>query len=291
MIVAWQGWQIEVPDDWSPVKIEGDAQAGYLLMADLDRAKVGIRWQLQKGKKFDAKVAAAKVLREEVGELEAKKATPDALGDWVSPLLYRDNEPPGRDLWIAYSKKTSRLFQVVYHAHQRDDVLRQKLLPTLVDGSLDDQLSWSVFELSCRTPPGMHLAKQRLNAGDLSLSFEGPGRRVATVRQIAPAKLALARWPMARWIAEQASWRGHEFKMVGEPDATSEVQTQKVVRRRRFCWMFWLVRQFMVLARHDQAKNRLMVVDASDKKLAREIMQSTGWARMNELKTEGAKQN
>lgn len=280
MIVAWQGWQIEVPDDWSPVKIEGNAQAGYLLMADLDRPRLGIRWKEQKGKKFDAHSAAAALMKEEVGELEAKKAKPHPLGEWVAPLLYEDNEPPGRDLWVAYSKTTSRLFQVVYHAQHRDRVLRDKLLPTLVDGSLDEELRWSVFELSCRTPAGMHLEKHRLNAGDLSLSFEGAGRKVATIRQIAPARLALSRWPMARWIAEQASWRGREYKVVGTPDAASEVQRQKVIRRRRFFWMFWLPKGFTVLARHDQAKNRLVLVDASEEKLASEIMQSAGWARL-----------
>jgi hypothetical protein len=223
---------------------------------------------------------AAKTVRDEVGELEAKKAEAHELGEWQSPLLYQDREPPGRDVFVAYSGKSSRLFQVVYHAHHRDRILVEKLLPTLEDGPLDREQEWSVFELSCRTPKGMQLVKQRLNAGDLSLSFEGPRKQVATVRQIAPAKLALSRRPIEKWVAEQASWRGRQFKLAGEVRELDGARGQNVIRRRRFSWMFWLARGYVVLAKHDQSRNRLVMVDASGEELAREILESVGWARV-----------
>ena len=38
--VAWQGWRVDLPRRWDPVKLEGDASAGHALFADAVR-----RWQ------------------------------------------------------------------------------------------------------------------------------------------------------------------------------------------------------------------------------------------------------
>lgn len=280
MIVAWQGWRIEVPDRWSPVKIEGDADAGYLLMADLHRPRLGIRWRKQSGKRFDAEKVAKRTMREEVGELEAEKALAHEMENWQAALLYQDPDPPGRDVLVGYSPASSRLFQVVYHAHHRERIFEEKLLPTIADASPKGEMDWSVFELSCRTPAGLQLIKQRMNAGDLCLSFEGPRRQVATVRQIAPAKLALSRRPIEKWVAEQASWRGRQFKLASDVREMAGARGQKVVRRRRFSWMFWIAKGYVVLAKHDEERNRLVIVDASSEELARAVFKSVGWARI-----------
>lgn len=289
MIVAWQGWRLEVPDRWGPVRIEGDADAGYLLMADLHRPRLGLRWKSAGGKRFKADVTVTAAMRQEIGQLateEARPASPET-GSWQAPLLFEDQEPPGRDVWVAYSPTSGRVVELVYHAHRRDRVLQEKVLPTLVDSARDVAQEWSIFDLSCRTPAGMALAKHRLNAGDLSLTFGGKGRRSVTVRQIAMAKLALQRRPMERWIAEQAAWRGNQFKLAGSPEkepAGLELVRQQVVRRRRFTWAWWLAKGYVVLARHDQERDRLVIVDATDEVLAREMMGSIGWARTKSTK-------
>jgi len=98
------------------------------------------------------------------------------------------------------------------------------------------------------------------------------------VRQIAPAKLALSRRPMEKWMEEQATWRGKEFKLAPEATQAGDIRRQMIVRRRRFAWMFWLGKGYVALGRHDQQRNRLVVVDASSEELAESIMQSVGWA-------------
>lgn len=282
MIVAWQGWRIEVPDRWGPVKVEGDADEGHLLMADMVRPRLGVRWKKESSKRFKPEAAVLRAMAKETGESGSDRfavRTPEK-GQWQSPLLYEDREPPGRDVWVGYSQESSRLFQVVYHAHHRDAVLTQKVLPTLLDSAADTPREWSIFELSCKTPAPLVLAKHRLNAGDLSLWFTGPRGQAATVRQIAVAKLALQRRPLVRWIAEQAAWRGRYFKTAGEPvEAGNDLFRQQIVRRRRFVWMLWMARGYAVVALHDKMHDRLVVVDATDESLARELMDSVGWAR------------
>ncbi len=280
MILAWQGWQLDVPDRWAPVKIEGDESAGFLLMADLHRPRLGIRWKLEKGKRFDAAAAAARTMKDEVGVIAAAEAGPAEPGNgkWLSPILYEEPEPPGRDVWVGYSQDSRRMFQVVYHAHHRDRVLRQRVLPKLVDGS--ERREWSVFDLSCRTPAGYRLLTHRLNAGDLALMFTGPKRQAVTVRQIAVAKLALQRRPLERWILEQANWRGRQFRVdrAGASEGSPRLVRRRVVRRLQFSWMWWLARGYLVLARHDERRDRLVFVDATDEKVAEEVMASVGWA-------------
>jgi hypothetical protein len=284
VIVAWHGWRIEVPDRWSPVKVDGDAEQGSLLMADLHRPRLGLRWKKMSGRKFDAQAAVAKAMTDEVGTLAKNEAVAQGPegGNWSAPLLFVDKEPPGRDVWCAYGASSGRLVEVVYHARRRDSVLAGRLLPTLSEAQAGGEQEWSIFELSCKTPPGLKLVKQRLNAGDLSLMFEGGKKQAVSVRQIAVAKLALQRRSMDRWIAEQVSWRGKYFKVhgsVSEVQETPKLIRQQAVRRRRYSWMWWLASGFVALAKHDEARDRLVIVDATDEGLARQIMDSVGWAK------------
>ena len=287
---------MEVPDRWGPVRIEGDADAGYLLMADLHRPRLGVRWKSAGGRRFKADVAVLATLREEVGQLAAEEASAAKMkaGDWQASVLYEDNEPPGRDVWVAYSATSGRVAEVVYHAHHRDHMLSQRLLPTLADTAPGKEWEWSVFDLSCRTPAGMVLAQHRLNAGDLSLSFTHKDGRAVTLRQLAMAKLALQRRPMQRWIAEQAAWRGNQFKLDSLPvedQAEPRLVRQQVVRRRRYGWAWWLAKGYTVLARHDQERDRLVIVDATDEMLARELMDSGAWAAKQMTQTQDTEED
>ena len=79
-------------------KIEGDADAGYLLMADLHRPRLGMRWKAGRRQAFEP---AATVTRRDAARRSAQLAAEEARefgpgdGDWQSPLLYEDDEPPG----------------------------------------------------------------------------------------------------------------------------------------------------------------------------------------------------
>lgn len=287
MLVAWQGWKIEVPDRWGPVKLEGDADAGYLLMADMHRPRLGLRWKRQNPKRFNAAKAAKLALVNELGTLAAGESqdAPVPEGEWESPLLYEDPEPPGRDVWIGYSKTSSRLFEVVYHAHRRERLLQDRLLPSLVDGDTTTMEDWSIFDLSCRMPPGMKMVKQRLNAGDLGLQFQHSDKRAVNVRQVAMAKLALSRRPLERWLADHMTWRGNHFRpgeKVQEISQSPRLLKQRYVRRRRFVFMLHLAKGYVALAKHDTDRDRLVMVDATTEELAKEVLKSVGWAQQGQ---------
>ena len=43
--LAWQGWELTLPADWAPIKVDGNFDRGFVAIADLDRERLGLRWQ------------------------------------------------------------------------------------------------------------------------------------------------------------------------------------------------------------------------------------------------------
>ena len=75
--ICWQGWKLQLPRRWDPVKLEGDHAEGYALFADTLRPRLGLRWQTPKRKRrFDPDVAVRLALKNEVGQLAAAEARP-----------------------------------------------------------------------------------------------------------------------------------------------------------------------------------------------------------------------
>jgi len=285
-VMVWQGWKIELPGRWNPVKLEGDWKEGYALLADLHRPRLGIRWSTPKAKAFDAASWARRAMREEVGQLAAAEAAAHPIpGQWQASTLYIEPDPPGRDVWIAFSKTSGRAVQLVHHAHRRERILADALLPAFADVGDQTAMLWAVFELSCTIPAELKLLGQQLNAGDLSLTFSDRNRTV-TVRQIAVAALALQRMGIEQWLVQQ---QGVERKHYRPASAASECEvvaetrrlrgiTGRLRRRRRWFWMRSLNQELTTFALHDESRDRLVIVQGSNESVCRDVAASVGWA-------------
>jgi hypothetical protein len=291
LVLAWEGWQVQIPGRWSPTKLSGDYRQGYALFADLHRPRLGLRWHTPRKRKFDSSAWSAKAMREEVGQLAAAEASPHAIAGWEGPLLFAEPEPPGRDVWMGYSPVSGRTLQVVYYAHRRERVLTEVVLPTLRDLPRGQPMAWSIFELSAIVPRDLPMRTHRLNAGDLSLTF-GNDRRLGTVRQIAVATLALQRMGIEKWLLQQQRMAGKYYRVVGKPtEVTLSVGggggdgqegrpakgvKGRSVRRRRFFFLFRHARELFTYAMHDAERDRLVLVQASDDNLARSLAAACG---------------
>lgn len=312
-IIAWQGWQLLVPIRWSPVKLSGNADDGQLLMADLHRGRVGLRWQkIKQGKRFDAGKWVEKMMVREVGKLANAEARPLKLEDpaWSANRLYVDPKPPGRDVWIGFSARSGRSLELVYHARHRDTVLGNSLVPGLADVTcLKDELGrekdqpagndkaqvlayessgqcpWSIFDLSLMVPGSMKLADQSMLAGDLKLSFVGPRQRLL-VRQVAPASEAIKRQKLEQWLGQILRGQKKLYRRSGKVQPIAiEIGDGRLlegcqvimVRRRRF---FWKWNEPAVLdgwALVDTDRDRLLVVMGAGVNLPA-VVGSIGWA-------------
>lgn len=278
LCVAWQGVQLVVPADWSPVKIEGDFDRGFLSMADLDRERVGLRWQTI-GKRSDPVKLVDGAMRNEVGKLAFDESIDVSGGDWTVARLYVEPDPPGRDVWVGFCGRTRRLVQVVYQAKRRDRVLRDDLVPTFRDTGEVGGLAkvWSVFWLNVSLPRPMKLTGQRLNVGDLSLTFASDAGPVV-VRQVAAAGVALNRRPIEKWLMSLAEPK--RYRPFGEPGEVvvngMTGMRQCHARRRRLFLARWIAREFVVYAVHDASADRLTLARAPDERVAVATIEGIG---------------
>lgn len=286
---AWQGWEIATPSEWDPVRLEGDFDGGTVLLADLNGPRLGVRWR-----RFacDGKSArhAERALRDEVGTLAAAEAIPFTLsGDWFSCLLYTEPKPPGRDVFVGVSNASNRLLQVACHVKRRDDALKQ-VITHVRDASEDDEQPWSVFDLWCRVPRSLRLASHKLLAGDLSLSFASVGKpaKQLTIRQVGVAGLALQRSSIEQWLRRQQSTRAKHYRAAKAQDEIELTTTDgrtlmgvrgTMTRRRRFFFMRSLPRELLTLALHDEARDRLVIVQSNHEEMARKVAETVGVAR------------
>jgi hypothetical protein len=284
---AWQGWQLRVPTSWNPVKLEGDFAKGYALLADLDGPRLGLRWTAIKAKSV-TEDTLRRVIRDEAGDEAADRAKrppdPDTPDDAWDQLVHLDRNPPGRDVFVTWMAASERLLEVVYHARRRDNVLVQEIIPSLADCSRLSRVPWAVFDLSCEVPAELALESHRLNAGDLTLKF-GDARAFVNVRQLALAKLALRQKPLTAWLAEHQRARRLRYRAVAQPeelvlDANDGRKLTGLVgrlrRRRRFWWSWGWSREVVTFALHDEDRDRLVIVEASDEPLVRDVARTVG---------------
>ncbi len=284
-VFAWQGWRLETPSRWSPVKLDGDRDEGYALFADLHRPRLGLRWK-KLGKRTRGDDWARLAMRNEVGSLALDEAKRLPDGDrWHSAMLFIDPEPPGRDVWVGVSARSGRAVQLIHHAHRRERLLAEVVLPTLEDLPTDEPMPWSVFELSCVVPPGMELTGKKLLAGDLMLLLTDKKRQVR-VRQVAVAQLALQRLPLGKWLDQQLRERRKHYRPLGPPEPVELSIRGKPVaglarctrRRRRFFFQRWLAPRIVSYALHDAERDRLVFVESNDRELAEAVAATVGWA-------------
>jgi hypothetical protein len=281
-IICWQGWKLEIPRRWDPVKLEGDHTEGYALFADTLRPRLGLRWQTPK-KKTDPAKAVQAAMKNEVGQLAAEeaRAVPSLADTWQFPLLFIEPQPPGRDVYSVYSQTSKRLLQIAYHAHRRENILAGSILPTVSDFSLERAATWSIFDLNCVIPGGMKLKSHLLNAGDLRLTFADRFNEI-TIRQIAVAQLALQRQSLQNWIAGQQKTSRRYHRPTGiftETDLTINARNlpailSKMNRRRRYSLMWNQPRFYFTIGAHDTDRDRLILLHGTDESLLREIAHS-----------------
>ena len=273
-VFAWQGWELTLPPRWNPVRLEGDYARGYALIADVHGPRLGLRWNsVATTKTFDAHTWAKRAMLEEVGQLAADEAQllPMTNERWQGSTLYTEPAPPGRDVWVARSAVSGRLVELIHHARRPQHVLRDDILPTLLDQEAGGGVRWSVFDFTCTAPVGFQLESHALNAGDLMLSFVNQLQRVL-VRRIAVAELALKRLPPHGWLARQEAAVSKYYRPAGEVGTSNNEVTRRMTRRRRFAWMRWRAPELFTRVLHDVARDRLIIIQATDEQLTRDVV-------------------
>jgi hypothetical protein len=278
--LCWQGWQIALPPDCEPVKLTGRFESGQVLIADRSGPRLGLRWRRFPSRKSDDALFR-RLIRAELGDNAARNAhaidPPGESGAGSTYLVPRspDSSPREMLLWRAPSL---RVLQIVHHLRDDDELLQSQIAPSLVETVALSWQPWAVFGLRCEAPRGSELERHELNAGDLSLRFKGIRGAMLMIRQISPARLALARRPIEKWLATQADEVRHRYQPEWEGSTKQTIASHDALSirsslRRRFAWTGILPRNLLTLALHDVDRDRLLLVQGSNEAIVREALQ------------------
>src|SRR5205823_1202284 len=73
MVFAWQGLRLDMPAEWNPVRLEGPFDTGQVLIADMIRPRLGLRWQTVNTKNVTEQLLRRTIVNE-VGAKAAEEA-------------------------------------------------------------------------------------------------------------------------------------------------------------------------------------------------------------------------
>jgi hypothetical protein len=204
-LLAWAGWQLQVPGDWRPLKMSGTPTKGWMIVGDAMCALFSIHWE-QPGDDAITNADAWVQQRLKRQGLEADPEPPAAerfsVCTWAHGV--QSEEDKQTTYWYGYAEPAKLLVGVkvngVLPESQRAQVTRQ-VLPTLRTSAVDTETVWAMHDLSFVAPPGFELAQQHLFVGDVALEFHRGRRETLLLRQVYPGDLALERRPAERWLA------------------------------------------------------------------------------------------
>ena len=202
--LAWCGWELPVPEDWSAMKITGGWMKGSMMIGRESEPIVLIKWWRPEHAHFNAKVW----LDRRFGDLgvlaDAEPALPAGFAEagWVTHLENRDGS--SKTVWYGYAPSANLVVEFISTsivAQSLRDTVFSELLPTLRVSGADESVEWSLFSTRFVTPPGYRLNAHHLTLGDIALDLRKGKHTRLLVRQVFPAGLALERRPIDSWFA------------------------------------------------------------------------------------------
>lgn len=211
--IAWQGFEVEVPERWEIDAVSGDDAAGYLQASDGVKAALEIKWSTsRKAPKLDA------VVDQYARKMEGRKRKP--TGFTVERRSdFMDHDPAGRRGFVLHTEGKGRVYGFAsYNARSRRVMLAQIGGTSLAAArraleSLSDRLGepgwnrWRIYGLEVDLPDGFRLRRRYLVAGYIYLHF-GSARREFAVERWAPAGELLRDRSLEDWIVESRASEG-----------------------------------------------------------------------------------
>jgi len=224
--LAWAGWQMRVPKDWRPLRLEGDWTRGSVITGDAEKPIMQVKWWRPKSRRFNASRWMRRRMKSVKGKLAGRSDVPAPQGfaNVAWSTNYRPRSGGAGSLWYGYAPGPGLVIEVLTagSASKRDQhTVAANVLPRLQVSPADRPTRWAVFGASFETPPGFVMTHRRIHLGDVAIWLRSPGRQRLMVRQVYPAELALARRPLAKWLRFQVFKEHRVFRPDAEPEPWS----------------------------------------------------------------------
>jgi hypothetical protein len=234
--VGWRGVSARVPEDWNPVAVSGEGEAGYLRVVGPDTRSLEIKWEEPRGS-----VSVPDALERYFAKLRrAARKSRHPLQIQLRPRRLSGVRPreqaPLAYSWDAGEPGARKAYGVIWHCDScrrlviaevlggpdDDFALAPTLLKGIAEHGADGWNTWGMYGLVVPVPADYRLEGQQLMSGYLRLAF----RRKASALRVERwglANVALKGTPVRRWYlgretgalaryryaAVEEPWRGH----------------------------------------------------------------------------------
>ena len=203
-VIAWQGWELRVPQDWRPLEIAGDYKRGKMMIGNAEIPVVQIKWWRPEEKEFyDYEWIAARIRKLKALPSDNPPRPPGFSNTgWVKDLEFKENI--SKTIWYGYAKSAGVMMELVMTSIADSSIRKMvvsKILPNLKVYRRDEETRWALYNVSYRIPSGWILSRKHLYSGDIALEFtNSENKSLLVVRQVYPAELALSRRSMEQWL-------------------------------------------------------------------------------------------
>lgn len=300
--LAWSGWQLEIPFEWRPLRIESGWMRGAMLVGTAETPLLQIKWWRPERKRFKAVPwieARVKSVAAKGALVKYLKPQRDGFATLVSAVDNNLKKNRNRILWYAHAPAANLIVELVANAAAPDDALtliHDTVVPSLAATGLDQPTRWAVYDVSFESPPQFTVAAIKMLAGDIALELFGRKRKSRLVlRQVYPSQLALTRRGIANWL-ESSHFKEHRKFRSSKKPAPWKLEKdgralEGVLRRgqkRLPAPLGWCApRESIAAALNDAALGRLLLAeyDAPKKHFDESLLQTAllamNWAHTN----------
>ena len=210
--LGWQGISFDVPEDWCPASLQGDAANGYLRVEDETHIRLELRWETAR-----RAVAAATRLVDEYLK-QTRKKLPRGLpepsvdrGRAVKELAALDHEAftwrgggfnAHSLLLVAPDSRRVVHLRVFFEEGGEHKALARQIFGSVHLAPADGAVEWAVFGLRFDAPAGWRLERSALRTGSLQFLFKDGNDELEVVRQ-SLAAITLQKVSLEQWVRKQ----------------------------------------------------------------------------------------
>ncbi len=225
--LGWQGISFDVPEDWCPGSLEGDAANGYLRVEDESHIRLELRWETAR----KAVAAAARLVDDYVKQTRKKlpRGAPEPSvdrGRAVKELAGLDHEAftwrgggfsAHSLLLVAPDAKRVVHLRVFFEEGGEHKALARRLFDSVRLAPADGAAEWAVFGLRFESPAGWRLEESALRTGLLRFLFKAGNDELEIVRQ-SLAAITLQRVSLEQWLRGQFAKALRSYRCTGRGD-------------------------------------------------------------------------
>jgi hypothetical protein len=220
--IGWRGIVVEVPEDWSVASVGGEDHPEYIRIDDpYGSSYVEIKWWVRPKPTLILEDALENFLARIEKEARKKKINLNLRKKKAPPYLERSDRETLVFSWRSDKKGIGR----VWHCKTCGKIVMAQvagtnippgashILSTIEDHSQTGKNLWALYGLQVELPEEFKLSDQKLLAGFIQLSFNGPHKTRMKVERYSIAERFLAGYEFSDWAKREFLKRSKGFSL------------------------------------------------------------------------------